>query len=218
MSKPTVISVISQKGGVGKSTLCQLIAREATIGGKHAKILDFDIKQMSSIEWVRTRIEQDIYPAVEAEPAKDINKAVRHNKSYDIIVLDGAAGTPKRSAELASASDMIVVPTGPSRADLVPGLALARCIADMGLTGDGPVFALCRVTTAIEAAEARTAIHDAGFEILEGELVERPSYRQAQNVGRSPTETPFPSLNARARRLARSILDRVAWNAIVVRR
>jgi len=131
-------------------------------------------------------------------------------------VLDGAAGTPKRSAELASASDMIVVPTGPSRADLVPGLALARCIADMGLTGDGPVFALCRVTTAIEAAEARTAIH--GFEILEGELVERPSYRQAQNVGRSPTETPFPSLNARARRLARSILDRVAWNAIVVRR
>jgi chromosome partitioning protein len=218
MSKPTIVGVISQKGGVGKSTLCQLIAREAAIGGKHAKILDFDTKQMTSIEWVRTRIEQDISPTVEAEPAKNINKAVRHNKSYDLILLDGAAGTPKRTAELASACDMIVLPTGSSRADLVPGLALARRIADMGLTADGPVFALCRVTTASEAAEARTAIHDAGFETLDGELVERPGYRQAQNVGRSPTETPFPSLNARARRLARSILDRLAWNAIVVRR
>jgi len=61
-------------------------------------------------------------------------------------------------------------------------------------------------------------IRDAGFETLEGELVERPGYRQAQNLGRSPTETPFPSLNAKARRLARSILDRLAWGAIPLQR
>jgi chromosome partitioning protein len=217
MAKPKVVGVLSQKGGVGKSTLCQLIAREAAVGGKHAKILDFDVKQMTSTDWVRARMEQDIEPAIEAEPAKNIDKALKHSKSYDIILLDGAPGAPKRTAELMPVCDLIILPTGASRADLVPSLALARRIADMKLTTDGPVFALCRVMTASEVAEARAAIGNAGFETLEGELVERPGYRQAQNLGRSPTETAFPSLNGKARRLARGILDRLAWNAISLR-
>jgi cellulose biosynthesis protein BcsQ len=53
MAKPKVVGIISQKGGVGKLTLCQLIAREAAIGGKQAKILDFDVRQMTSTDWVR---------------------------------------------------------------------------------------------------------------------------------------------------------------------
>lgn len=86
----------------------------------------------------------------------------------------------------------------------------------MNLAADGPIFALCRTMTATEAAEARAVISRAGFETLDGELIERPGYRQAQNLGRSPTETAFPSLNQKARRLARSILDRLGWNAIVL--
>jgi chromosome partitioning protein len=217
MAKPKVVGVLSQKGGVGKSTLCQLIAREAAVGGKHAKILDFDVKQMTSTDWVRARMEQDIEPAIEAEPAKNVDKALKHSKSYDIILLDGAPGAPKRTAELMPVCDLIILPTGASRADLVPSLALARRIADMKLTTDGPVFALCRVMTASEVTEARAVIGNAGFETLEGELVERPGYRQAQNLGRSPTETAFLSLNGKARRLARGILDRLAWNAISLR-
>jgi chromosome partitioning protein len=218
MAKAKVVGVVSQKGGVGKSTLCQLIAREAAVCGKHAKILDFDVKQMTSTDWVRTRMQHDVEPSIEAEPTKNIGKALKHNKSYDIILLDGAAGTPKRTGELVEPADLIILPTGVSRADLVPSLALARRIAQMKLAVDGPVFALCRVMTANEAAEARTTIAEAGFETLDGELIERPGYRQAQNLGRSPTETAYPSLNQKARRLAHSILDRLAWNAIALQR
>lgn len=218
MAKPAVIGVVSQKGGVGKSTLCQLIAREAAISGKHAKILDFDVKQMTSTDWVRARLERDLDPAIDAEPTKNVDKALKHSKGYDIILLDGAPGSPKRTGQLMPVCDLIILPTGASRADLSPGLALAHRIAEMKLATDGPLFALCRVMTASEAAEARRAIGKAGFETLDGELVERPAYRQAQNLGRSPTETAFPSLNSRARRLARSILDRLAWNAIQLER
>jgi chromosome partitioning protein len=218
MAKTKIVGVVSQKGGVGKSTLCQLIAREAAIRGKHAKILDFDIKQMSSTDWVRARMEHDVEPAIEAEPTKNLGKALKHSKGYDIILLDGAAGTPKRTAELTEPCDLIILPTGVSRADLVPSLALARRIADMKLATDGPVFALCRVMTANEIAEARSAIGSAGFETLDGELIERPGYRQAQNFGRSPTETLYPSLNEKARRLAHGILDRLGWNAVPLQR
>jgi len=214
MARPKIVAVVSQKGGVGKSTLCQLIAREAAAAGKHAKILDFDVKQMTSTDWVRARLERDIEPTIEAEPTKNLEKALKHSKGYDLIVLDGAPGAPKRTAELAPSCDLIVLPTGASRADLVPTLALARRLAEMKLASDGPIFALCRVLTASESAETRAAIANAGFETLAGELIERPGYRAAQNAGRSLTETTFPSLNGKAKELARGVLDRLAFNDI----
>jgi len=209
VAKRWVIGVVSQKGGVGKSTLCQLIAREAASQGKQAKILDFDVKQMSSVDWVRARLEHDFEPAVEAEPTRDVRKALKLNRDYDVILLDGAPGTPKRTAEIVSECDLIILPTGASRADLVPMLALARRIAGMKQEAGGPFFALCRVLTDSEVAEARATIGAAGFETLDGELIERPGYRQAQNFGRSASETAFPSLNAKARKLAHAILDRL---------
>jgi chromosome partitioning protein len=209
MAKRQIIGVLSQKGGVGKSTLCQLIACEAATQGKQAKILDFDVKQMTSTDWVRARLDRDLEPAVEAEPSKNIGKALKHNRDYDLIVVDGAPGSPKRTAELVPECDLIILPTGASRADLVPTLALARRITGIPNEAEGPFFALCRVLTAAEAAEARAAIAAAGFTTLDGELIERPGYRQAQNFGRSASETAFPTLNDKARRLAQAILDRL---------
>jgi chromosome partitioning protein len=209
MAKRQVIGVVSQKGGVGKSTLCQLIAREAAAQGKQAKILDFDIKQLTSSDWVRERLIRDLEPAVEAEPAKDVQKALKLNRGYDVIVLDGAPGRSRRTAELVTECDVIILPVGASKADLVPTIALAKRIAQMSLEAEGPLFALSRVLTAAEAAEARATIGAAGFKTLDGELIERPGYRQAQNFGRSASETAFPTLNARAKKLARAILDRL---------
>src|SRR5215472_11444266 len=108
MAEPKVVGVVSQKGGVGKSTLCQLIAREAAIDGKRAKILDFDVKQTT--------------------------------------------------AEMIMVCDFIILPTGSSRAYLVPGLALARRTAEIKPAADGLLFALCRVMTASEAADAHAFI------------------------------------------------------------
>jgi chromosome partitioning protein len=209
MAKRRVIGVVSQKGGVGKSTLCQLIAREAAAQGKQAKILDFDVKQMSSTDWVRERLERGLEPAVDAEPTRNIVKSLKQNRGYEIVVLDGAPGSPKRTAELVPECDLLILPTGASKADLVPTIALAKRIAQMPHQAEGPLFALCRLLTAAEAAEARATIAAAGFATLDGQLIERPSYRQAQNFGRSISETAFPSLNAKARKLAREILDRL---------
>jgi chromosome partitioning protein len=63
--------------------------------------------------------------------------------------------------------------------------------------------------TESEVADARMQIELAGFTTLDGELIERPGYRAAQNAGRSASETAFSSLNTRARKLARAILDRL---------
>ena len=83
-------------------------------------------REMASTDWVRARMQHDLEPSIEAEPTKNLEKALKHSKDYDIVLLDGAPGSPKRTSEMMPASDLIILPTGASRADLMPTLALAR--------------------------------------------------------------------------------------------
>ena len=55
-----VIAVVSQKGGVGKSTLARLIAREYAAAKWNVKIADLDIGQGTSFNWQSRRLQHDI--------------------------------------------------------------------------------------------------------------------------------------------------------------
>ena len=46
-----IVATASQKGGVGKSTLCRMIAREAATNGLTGKIADFDVRQSTTTRW-----------------------------------------------------------------------------------------------------------------------------------------------------------------------
>ncbi|MGI4794611.1 MAG: AAA family ATPase, partial [Janthinobacterium lividum] len=53
----TIIGLISQKGGVGKSTLARAIAREAAANGLKVKLADLDTQQGTSSNWHRRRLD-----------------------------------------------------------------------------------------------------------------------------------------------------------------
>jgi chromosome partitioning protein len=63
----TIIAFVSQKGGVGKSTLARALAREAAHGGLTVKIADLDTQQGTSVDWHRTRLHTGQQPAVAVE-------------------------------------------------------------------------------------------------------------------------------------------------------
>ena len=56
------IGVVSQKGGVGKSTLSRMIACEYARSGWNVKIADMDASQGTSFNWQRRRIEHNRAP------------------------------------------------------------------------------------------------------------------------------------------------------------
>ena len=62
-----IVAFVSQKGGVGKSTLARALAREAAAGGLRVKIADLDTQQGTSVDWHRLRLSQGIEPVVSAE-------------------------------------------------------------------------------------------------------------------------------------------------------
>jgi chromosome partitioning protein len=206
---PTVIAFISQKGGVGKSTLGRALAREAAAGGLTVKIADLDTQQGTAVDWHRQRLDAGIEPTVAVEAFRTAEQALAVADAFDLLVIDGPARTSKATLEIARIADLIVQPTGASADDLRPAIREFHALRQASVPAGKLVFALNRIGTDSEEGEARSYIAEAGYATLPGCLPERPAYRQAQNLGYAVTETRFTKLNERANALIQALIDRI---------
>lgn len=203
----TIIGFVSQKGGVGKSTLSRALAREAAESGLSVKIADLDTQQGTSVNWHRRRLDANLTPIFSVEPFRTAKQAISQAGSYDLFILDGPARTSAGTLDIANAADLIVQPTGASLDDLEPAILVFHELVKQKIPREKLAFALCRVGTASEEAECRAYIEQARYQTLDGCLFEKPAYRQAQNQGQAITETRFSSLNKKAETLIQSLID-----------
>jgi len=207
-----VVAFVSQKGGVGKSTLSRALAREAAAGGLRVKIADLDTQQGTSVDWHRQRLHAGIEPVVSVEAFSTAAQALAVADSFDILILDGPARTSQATLEIARSASLVVQPTGASLDDLRPAVREFHALVKAGVPTSRLVFALNRIGTPAEEAESRTYLAEAGYDVLAGCLLERPAYRQAQNGGSAITETRYVALNERADTLIQSLIDRLTNN------
>jgi chromosome partitioning protein len=205
----TIIAFVSQKGGVGKSTLSRALAREAAAGGLKTKIADLDTQQGTSIDWNRTRLNAKIEPVVAAEAFATAEQALKAAANFDLLIIDGPARTSRGTLEIARVADLVVQPTGASTDDLRPAVREFHALVQAGIGKLKLTFALNRIGTSAEEAEARGYIAEAGYATLNGCLLERPAYRKAQNTGHAVTETSYAGLNAKADALIQALIDKV---------
>lgn len=204
-----IVAFVSQKGGVGKSTLARALAREAAAGGLRVKVADLDTQQGTAVDWHRLRLSQGIEPVVSVEAFATAAQALEAAKGYDLLIIDGPAHTSSATLDIARAADLIVQPSGASRDDLIPAVREFHALTKAGVPNDRLAFALNRIGTPAEEVAARVYLQQAGYTVLDGSLRDRPAYRQAQNTGHSITETRFAGLNERADTLIQSLIDRV---------
>ena len=207
-----VVAFVSQKGGVGKSTLSRALAREAAAGGLRVKVADLDTQQGTSVDWHRQRLNASIEPVVSVEAFATAAQALGVANGFDILILDGPARTSQATLEIARAANLVVQPTGASLDDLRPAVREFHALVKAGVPSDRLAFALNRIGTPAEEAETRAYLAEAGYAVLGGCLLERPAYRQAQNAGHAITETRYAALNERADALIQSLIDRVTSN------
>lgn len=204
-----IIGAVSQKGGVGKSTIARLVAREFAAQQWVVKIADMDISQATSYHWRSRRLQHGLEPDVSIEQYGRVEQALRAAEQYDLLVFDGAPHATRATEQIAQASDLVILPTGLAIDDLQPGVQIAHELAQK-IGNKRLVFALCRVgDSAREIAEARDYLAAAGYAVLAGELPEKTAYRRASDEGRAVTETRYATLNERAEALAQSIVDRI---------
>ena len=178
------------EGGCRKSTLSRALAREAAAGGLNTKIADLDTQQGASIDWHRTRLHAGHKPAVAAEAFSTAEQALKTAEQFDLLIIDAPARTSRGTLDIARVADLVVQPTGASVDDLRPAVREFHALVNAGIPKTKLAFALNRIGTAAEEAEARAVyLAEAGYPVLAGCLLERPAYRKARNFGHSVTET-----------------------------
>jgi chromosome partitioning protein len=204
-----IVGFVSQKGGVGKSTLARGLGREAAAGGLSVKIADLDVQQGTSVNWYRRRLDIGVEPVFSVESFKTAAQALKLAQQHDYLIIDGPARASAATLEIAKQATLIVQPTGSSLDDLIPAVLTFHELIKEGIPRSRLVFALTRVGTDAEESEARSYITQAGYSVLHGCLQERAAYRQASNAGLSITETRYPQLNKRADALIQAMVDRI---------
>lgn len=204
---PQIITCLSQKGGVGKSTLARLIARTYADGGLTVKIADFNTKQKTSTDWVALRLTNSLKPDVAAEPMSSVKALAREN--YDIIVVDGRPDSDTTSLEAARLALLNIIPTGVSVDDLRPQVLFANELVSKGVPRERVLFVINQtIGSAASLRQAQSFIQASGFQYAQTDLPAKTSYHNAQNVGAAVSETDHASLNERAEQLAAEIVTR----------
>jgi len=202
------IGLISQKGGVGKSTLARLFAREYAAAKWDVKIADLDTSQGTSTEWKLRREDNDIEPEIAVEPFRSVTQALKHSAAYDLMVFDGPPHSMAGTLEIAKASKLVVLPTGLALDDLRPTIRLAHELVENGITEDKIALSLCRVgDRENEIREARSYIKKTGYTLIQGSLPEKTAYRRASDEGKSVSEVTYLSLKKRAEEIAQDVIN-----------
>src|SRR5260370_16143194 len=113
-----LIGLVAQKGGVGKSTLARLVAREYAAAGWQVKIADLDISQGTSTDWKQRRQRAGAKPDIAVEPFGTVAQALKVAQLYDLVVFDGPPHSMAGSVEVSNVTASAVLPTPLNLGDL----------------------------------------------------------------------------------------------------
>ena len=76
------VSFVSQKGGVGKSALARLFAVGAAHRGHRALLADFDLDQLTCVEWNAARLQAAIEPEIDARAFKSLTNTLDRRRRF----------------------------------------------------------------------------------------------------------------------------------------
>lgn len=205
MSMDYVVGFISQKGGVGKSTLARALAREFHVNGFRVKLADMDVQQATTVNWHVRRLNAGLEPIGSVECYRTFAEAKVAAANEDALVIDAAGRASQASAEIAREADLVIQPSSPSLDDLQPGILLFHELVKQGIPMKKLRFALTMVSTEREEEMGREYIQQAGYQVLDGSLEFKTSYRSALTAGKTVTETLHKGVNSKADKLLQSV-------------
>ena len=203
-----IASFIGQKGGVGKSTLARVLAVAAA--REHYKVLigDFDLEQLTCVEWSAMRMRHGIEPDIDAQAFKSLKKLRKTVTDYDLVVVDTRGLADELTEDVSKESDVVFLPSGTSMDDLRPTLALAKKLAKSKSVSNKIVIVLSKVGRSERLLEeAQSIIAEAGFDTLSAFWPERDGFQADLDVGRAGSETSNPYLKAAAKEIETAMMN-----------
>ena len=180
-----IVAIISQKGGVSKTTLSIHLAVMAQMQGKQAAIVDLD-PQASATQWKDIRAADT--PAVVSAQAARLPQVLESARSAgaDIVILDTAPHSDGIAVAAARVADLILIPTKCGILDLQ---AVANSADIVSIANKPAAIVLSAVPVRGQTAEqAREALQSLGLEICPLTTGDRAAYRNSLVLGLTAQE------------------------------
>ncbi|MEL7115553.1 MAG: ParA family protein [Pseudomonadota bacterium] len=181
------ISLISQKGGAGKSTLTINLAGVAAACGRAVVIADAD-PQQSVFDWYKTRRESAPMPYVASAHANQVKDVVERAAANgaDFVFIDTSPNSTEESLAIAACADFLVVPCAPALIDL---RALTRTKSVVDFAGKPAIAVLNQVPHyGNEADQAAEALRNMGFEVCPHRIGNRAAARRPYTLAQTASE------------------------------
>jgi chromosome partitioning protein len=180
-----ILAIISQKGGVGKTTLATALAVAADRAGQHAAVFDLD-PQASAAFWKDTR--QAEAPAVVAIPPSRLQHVLNAaaDTGCDLAVIDAPPFAKDIAYEAAQRADFILIPTRPAVLDVMAMTKTLELVAHYGKPS-AVVLTFCPVQGR-EIADTEAAVAALGATLAPVRIHNRVAYSRAQQTGLTAQE------------------------------
>ncbi|MEY3953593.1 MAG: hypothetical protein RLZZ397_473 [Pseudomonadota bacterium] len=203
-----IASFVGQKGGVGKSALARSLATYAARQGQQVLLADFDLEQLTSVEWAAARMQAGVEPEIDARPFKSLKKLRKIEEGFDLVVVDTRGLADDLTEDVAKESDVVFLPSGTSMDDLRPTLGLARKLARMRSVNDKIVIVFSKVGRSERLLEqAQAMVEDAGFAYLTEHWPERDGIQADLDAGKAGSESSNPYLREAALRVELALMS-----------
>lgn len=188
-----VVAFISQKGGVGKSTICVHMAVAAMQGKHRVAIIDTD-PQESLAHWAKAR--ENKPPPVAVVVPSQLKEALRAAEAdgYQLVLIDSQPLIGAGASIIAETADLVLTPCQPGPFDIAGLPATMELIA---ATRKRTIVVLSRCPSRnLDIESARNAIHQMRFTLAPVEIGDRTAFRRALASGSAVTETDPSGLAA----------------------
>lgn len=206
---PTVIAVLNQKGGSGKTTIATNLAHALKRDGYTVLLVDSD-PQGSARDWNEAS-SGNIIPVVGLDRetlAKDLQAI---SQGYDWIVIDGAPQIVKLSAAAVKAADLILIPVQPSPYDIWACADLVDIIAARQEVTNGKPKAAFVISRAIKntklSGEINQALSDYGLPVLKAGTTQRVVYPTTAAEGLTVFSDPSSDAAREINTLKKEVLE-----------
>jgi chromosome partitioning protein len=186
-----IISILNQKGGVGKTTLAVHLA-DALARRKHRVLLIDADPQASALDWAAARKGERLFP-VAGLPKDSIHKELPSlAKGYDMTIIDGPPRVYDVARSAIMASDMVLIPVQPSPYDVWAAKEIVELIGEARIYKESiqARFVINRkiVNTAL-GRDVADALADYSIPVLETAICQRISLAESAAQGQTVFET-----------------------------
>jgi chromosome partitioning protein len=185
------ISLLNQKGGVGKTTLAVHLAAGLARRGGRVLLADADV-QGSALDFAAAREGDPLFTVI-GLPKPTLHKELPAlGASYDAVVIDGPPRVNDVARSAILAADLVLIPIQPSPYDVWAAAEIVNLIAESSVYKEGQLAAFVMNRRIVNSAIGRDVTEAlAGYKlpVLSASLCQRVAFAESAARGQTVYET-----------------------------